>query len=159
MSGAVKYNMGRAVEYYRISADAGDMRSNCRVGTLLTRPGSDPKGYPEAIRRLRLAAHYGDPDAGYYLGRMFEKGLGMPQFYAEAFKWYSLSAEKGHFEAKYRRMLLLAAGRGTKKDTQKACAILSELRSSNSGRLLNHIDRSVRGNDSLSIMFKKEFLS
>lgn len=158
-SGQVKMDRKRMLAYYRMSADGGDVRSNRILGKVLTEPGSNEKGHPEAVRRLRDAAHRKDPESQYLLGRMFEKGLGMPQFFAEAFRWYSLASEQGHFESKYRTMLFLSAGRGTRKDVPKAKSILQELKASDPNRLLRTMDACVRGNDPLTISFKAEHLS
>ena len=155
LSGAIRYDRSVALSYLRTAADNGDMASNRRIGMLLSEPGSDTKGHPEAVKRLRLAAHSNDPEAQYLLGRMFEKGLGMPKFYSEAFRWYSLAAGQGHFEAKYRRMLLLWGGRGTGKDTSSASSLYSQLRERDPERLSELMGRCIRGKDELSIGFAK----
>ena len=157
-SGAVKRDISVALDHYRRSADSGNMESNRKIGRILSLPGSDVKGHPEAIRRLRLAAHDNDPEAQFLLGRMFEKGLGMPQFYAEAFRWYTLSSENGNFDAKYRLMLLSNSGRGTRKDDGLTKRLFQELKSMDSGRLLRTIDSCIRGNDRLTVEFKSDFL-
>jgi hypothetical protein len=56
-------------------------------------------------------------------------------------------------------MLFLFAGRGTKRNESKANAILDELRTKESNRLLRFVDSCIRGKDPLSIEFKAKHLS
>jgi TPR repeat protein len=91
-------NYAAAIELWMPLAEAGDQRSQYRLGSLL-RTGTGVLLNPaEALRWLQKSAAQGHERAGYDLAFMYFRGRGLPggkKDYVQAYVWFSISAERG----------------------------------------------------------------
>ncbi len=86
----VEQDYEKALEYYRLSAEAEDPDfKGMRYAGLMYRDGTGvEQNYSEAAACFQVAAESGDVSAAYFLGLLYEEGSGVEQSADEAKTWY-----------------------------------------------------------------------
>jgi TPR repeat protein len=112
-------NLPKAMERYRISAEAGYVVAQTSLGELYeTVPGL--LNLDEAVWWYRAAANTWGP-AMCDLGHLYDTGKGVAQDYSEAARWYRTAIEKaGAGCGEYGLGLLYEQGLGVPQDRKKA---------------------------------------
>jgi TPR repeat protein len=105
----------KAIDWYRMSADAGHVVAQTLLGNLYETPAGG-ENYAEAASWYRKAMDAGWPDAMTDLANLYSTGKGVPQDYGEAETLYRRSVARGGFSAQYPLGLMYEQGRGVKKD-------------------------------------------
>lgn len=99
----VKTDLGKAAEYYQLSADAGEDWCQNKMGVFFEEgKGEVCQSYDLAASYYMKAAKQGNKYAQWNMGRMYENGTGVPKNMFEAINWYRKAAEQGHDAAKKR---------------------------------------------------------
>jgi uncharacterized protein len=108
----------KAVEWYRIAAEAGYAMAQTELGELYQREPA-VQNLEEALHWYRKAAEtYGPGMAD--LAHLYATGTGVPQDYAEAAKWYRKAVEQDGYSGQYELGLLYEQGFGVAQDRDKA---------------------------------------
>ena len=108
----------KAVEWYRIVAEAGDVQAQTDLGELYEH---EPvvQNFEEALHWYRKAAEtYGAAMAD--LAHLYATGTGVPQDYEEAAKWYRKAVERDGYSGQYELGLLYEQGLGVAQDRDEA---------------------------------------
>jgi TPR repeat protein len=90
-----------ALTALRSAAEAGDLKSQVRLGAAYETADGAPEDLAGAARLLRAAADRGSPEAMRRLGELHRFGLGVSPDRAEALRWYRLAADHGDAEAMF----------------------------------------------------------
>jgi TPR repeat protein len=77
----VSRNYAETAEWYRKSADQGDVAAQYKLGDMYLDGQGVPQDYDEALKWYRKSADQGNEAAQYKLGLMYAKGQGVPQDY------------------------------------------------------------------------------
>jgi len=119
-------DMGKAVMYYRLSAEKGSAVGQWRLGHLheygLGMDASDAG----AAHWYRLAAKAGHAHAQASLALLLEDGRASPLDDGEAFRWHQAAAGQGNALSQYVVSCNLAEGRGIAKDEVAAMSMLEK---------------------------------
>jgi uncharacterized protein len=108
----------KAVEWYRMAAEAGDAKAQTDLGELYEREQA-VQNLEEALHWYRKAAEtYGPAMAE--LAHLHATGTGVPQDYDEAAKWYRKAVERDGYSGQYELGLLYEQGLGVAQDRDKA---------------------------------------
>ena len=103
---------------WKPAAQAGDAKSQFRLGCLYTH-GQGVEADPDAaLRWYREAAEQGDADAQNNLGGHYAEGLGVEQDYVTAYMWFRLAVRGNHEVAM--RNLEFVRGRMTEEQVGEA---------------------------------------
>ena len=105
-----------AVNWYRKSADAGDLPSLFRLGQLLHLGKGVPANPADATAKIKQAAEADYVPAWTALGERYELGLGTRQNDQNAAFWYRKAAERGIQAAQAKVGDLFTRGKGVAKD-------------------------------------------
>jgi hypothetical protein len=104
-----------AIEWYRISAEAGNVTAETELGFLYENSGE----FDQAARWYRRAARTSAPAmAG--MGRLCATGKGVPQDYNQAVSWYHKAIAADGRSGRYELGLLYEQGFGVPQDRNKA---------------------------------------
>lgn len=109
-----------AYRKYRPLAEAGVVRVQVRMGTLLYDGLGVPVDHEEAARWWRMAAEQGNASAGTSLGFLYTRGHGVPQDYAQAARWYRMAAGLGDDHGQFNLGHAYRNGRGVEQDQAEA---------------------------------------
>ena len=91
----------RALEYFRISADAGNSYAMYRLGKHSMTDEDTPKDTADALRWFTAAAEQGNAAAQYALGKLYLSGEDVPKDADAALLWFTRSAEQGNQYAQF----------------------------------------------------------
>lgn len=123
-------NLQRAIDWYRMSAEAGHVVAQTLLGNLYETPaGGD--NYAEAASWYRKASDAGWADAMTDLANLYSAGKGVPQDYEEAITFYRRSVAAGGFSAQYPLGLLYEQGVGIPRDPITAMELYQTIAGSN----------------------------
>jgi TPR repeat protein len=118
-----------AIEWYRISAEAGNVIAQAELGLLYE--GSAVQKFDEAARWYRRAAVTSAPAmAG--LGRLYAAGKGVTQDYNQAVCWYRKAIAADGRSGGYELGLLYEQGLGVPQDRNQAIELYHTVASTNS---------------------------
>ena len=117
----VPRDYGKAVEYFRASAEQGYARAENNLGACYAQGlGGLPQDDAEADQWFRKAAEQGDPLAQFSLGRAYEWGRGVVTNLTEAVTWYQRAAEQNQTNAIDALGDLFLGNQGLPADYKKA---------------------------------------
>ncbi len=122
---AQSYEM--AGEWYRKSADQGNLKAMNNLGIMFLEGQGIPKNEAEGYRWIRMAAEKGDPRASYLCGLLLCQGRGVHANPDEGIKWLKKSAAMGNptAEAKLGQDYLFGDD-GVKKDPEAAFPLIKK---------------------------------
>jgi TPR repeat protein len=115
----------KAIEWCRLSADAGDVNARNMLGELyefgLQDFGEAARWYSKAANS-DFAGTWHSPRAAAMmnLGRLYAAGNGLPLDYRQAANWFERAIEAGDIQAPLGLGLLYERGNGVPRDTKKA---------------------------------------
>ncbi len=107
----------KAVQWYRLAADRGDLFNISRRAGLHDRA--------EAARLFASAAKLGHAAAAYDLGLLYLEGQQFPQDFSRAAELFRAAAQQGNSEAQYALATLYKDGKGVEKDPVEAARLLA----------------------------------
>ncbi|MDQ5988578.1 MAG: hypothetical protein CSYNP_04339 [Syntrophus sp. SKADARSKE-3] len=114
-----KKNYMEMLKWYRLAADAGDVRTQVKLGDLLREGKIVPKDITEAVKYYKMAADKRDISAMKSLATIYEKGEGVPKDLMVAIVWYKKIAEQdGEYGLKVAK--IYHAGKVIPKDITEA---------------------------------------
>ncbi len=116
----ISQNQEKAYQWYRKSAENGDVYAQNNLGWMYYNGNGVDKDYTEAVKWFRKAADQGSAYAQNYLGSMYWNGYGVDKDYTQAVKWYRKSAEQGYAIAQDNLGLMFCNGYGIDKDYTQA---------------------------------------
>ena len=115
------------VQYYRYSADMGNVDAQVTMGRLYSLGARGlPKDIDVARKYLEDAANAGDANAMAHLGHMYANGFGVRADNATALRWFSDSASKGNAMGRYGLGYMTLAGHGIEQNHATAVAYLNQ---------------------------------
>lgn len=130
MRGSLESDPVRAIEWYRMGAEHGDVDCMYVLGEIYaegSRSAQADKAVRldadrglKAVKWFRLAAESGHEGAAVRLGLLYEKGEIVAQDYMEAARWYRVGADKEHRGCHYLLGAMYVDGRGVPKDYTEA---------------------------------------
>ena len=142
MSIAIRYKLGndsrqpdfkKAVEWYLISANAGNSQAQALLGRLYEL-GDGVQNISEALKWYRLASST-NPLAMCYLGLLYAYGKGVSKDYTEAARLFIAAAESGSYQCRYELGMLYEQGLGVAQNRitameeyQRVAAVNAEAR-------------------------------
>jgi TPR repeat protein len=109
-----------AFQWYRKSAEQGNVTAQLRLGGRYAYGDGVPKDATEAVKWYRKAAEQGNAYAQFKLGEKYYFGEGVPKDATEAVKWYRKSAEQGKAYAQFNLGEMYRDGKGVPKDATEA---------------------------------------
>ncbi len=110
----------RAVEWYQLAADQGDVVAQTTFGVCCKKGSGVEMNDGEALKWYRLAAEQGYAAAQDNIGNWYYVGYGVERCYGEAVKWYRLAAEQGYCPAQHSLGVCYADGKGVEKSYEEA---------------------------------------
>jgi TPR repeat protein len=123
-------NPQKAMDWYQMSAEAGDVRAQTTLGELYE-SGTGTQNFEEAARWYRAAAETYAP-AMADLGHLYAMGEGVPQDYSEAVKLCSKATERDGSSGMYELGLLYEQGLGVPQNFNRAMELYHEVAAGNS---------------------------
>ena len=115
----VKYDIKKAIYWYRKSADQGQKDAQNALGVLYKNGEGVKRDYKKAIYWYSKAAEQGHRYATLALGVLYKNGEGVKRDYKKAIYWYSKAAERGDIDAHNTLGALYKNGEGV-RDYKKA---------------------------------------
>lgn len=109
-----------AYRKYLPLAEAGMVRAQVRLGTILHDGLGVPADHAQAAHWWRLAAEQGNASAGTSLGFLYTLGEGVEQDHAEAVRWYLMAAKLGDDHGQFNMGNAYRNGRGVEQDYTEA---------------------------------------
>ncbi|RAP28145.1 hypothetical protein DID78_05390 [Candidatus Marinamargulisbacteria bacterium SCGC AG-343-D04] len=113
---------GIAVEFFELSANAGDSYSQIFMGDVLV----GNKDFNKARKYYALAAEQGDAKAQNKLGICYYNGDGVASNKETAVDWYRKSSNQGHVYAKFNLARMYERGEGLDQDLNEAVRLYVE---------------------------------
>lgn len=95
---ATNQDFEAAFEWFRKSAEAGNLRAQSDLAFMYTQGLGTPQDHEMALDWYTRAAEHGLPAAQTNLAVMYLNGLGTPVDVSEAYKWVKLAAREGQLE-------------------------------------------------------------
>ena len=115
------------VQYYRYSADMGNVDAQVTMGRLYSLGARGLRKDVDAARKyLTDAANAGDATAMANLGNMYANGFGVETNNATAFEWFEKSAKQGNAMGRYGLGYMILAGQGVPRNEQLAVKYLNQ---------------------------------
>lgn len=115
------------VQYYRYSADMGNVEAQVTMGRLYSLGARGLKKDIDAARKyLTDAANAGDATAMANLGNMYANGFGVDANNETALFWFKKSANKGNAMGRYGLGYMTLAGQGVDQDHALALQYLNQ---------------------------------
>jgi len=123
----VQQSYEKAGEWYRKSADQGNLKAMNNLGIMFLEGQGIPKNEAEGYRWIRMAAEKGDPRASYLCGLLLCQGRGVSTNSEEGIQWLKKSAAMGNStaEAKLGQDYLFGDD-GVKKDPEAAFPLIKK---------------------------------
>ena len=115
-----RYDMKKAIYWYRKSAGQGYGSAQYALGVLYKNGEGVKRDYKKAIYWYSKAAEQEYSSAQYDLGVLYYYGEGVKRDYKKAIYWYSKAAEQGLKDAQNALGVLYKNGTGVKRDYKKA---------------------------------------
>ena len=109
-----------ALEAWRASGEAGDVRSQYRLGRLYEDGRGTPQDTIEAMNWYERAAKQGHAQAMMRLAFLLQYNPGQEPDHAEAVRWYREAAEAGLPEAQHNLANAYMEGRGVERAPEEA---------------------------------------
>jgi TonB family protein len=116
----VKQDPAEGANWYRTSAQQGNVKAEVHLGLLYQIGHGVEQNYLEAMAWYLRAADKGDSEAQNAIGRLYQEGHGVNQDYAKAREWYRKAADQGNATAENDIGSLYANGLGVPQDHSKA---------------------------------------
>ncbi|TXL74017.1 sel1 repeat family protein [Vineibacter terrae] len=116
----VPSDLTRAAQLFQEAATAGIGRAAYNLGVLYAKGRGVAQDPTQALRWYERAAQAGDPYGAYAMARATELSPQATTRAAEMAQAYRAAAEQGHLPAAVRYGVLLAEGRGVRKDPAEA---------------------------------------
>lgn len=125
----VPQNNAKAIRWYRLAANQGQVNANIALGYLDFPASKDyqegreaygREDYATALKKYKPLAEQGDDRVQLEVGLMYEWGEGVSRDYAEAMKWYRLAAQKGNSTAQYHLGEMYEKGKGVSQNNAEA---------------------------------------
>ena len=113
-------NYGKAVEWFKKSAELGDAVGQYRLGNCYFFEKGVTQDYTRAVEWYRKSAKQGCAQGQNNLGVCYEHGKGITQDYTKAVEWYRKSAEQGEPIAQGHLGICYYFGKGVTKNYGKA---------------------------------------
>jgi TPR repeat protein len=101
-------------------AEAGDAKSQTRLGTLYALGRGVEQDFEESIKWFQLAAEQGYAQAQYAFGRQLSKGEGIAKDVKEAVVWFRKSADQNHPSSQHALGLAYELGEGIECNLEEA---------------------------------------
>lgn len=114
-----------AIDEWSASAEAGEVRSQFRLGALYFQGEVLARDNVRAAGLFAAAAEQGHTRAQYALAMMIDRGDGVDANPERAAKWYLAAAKGGHIEAQYNIALSYLRGLGVAQDDAQGARWLS----------------------------------
>ena len=117
----IALDMPRAMDWYRASANHGNVQAMHNLAVLHTAQSGGAPDYVEAAKWFEQAANFGLKDSQYNLAVLNANGLGIAKDAGKAYKWFSIAAARGDADAGKQRDALhkaLAASKATEVDAE-----------------------------------------
>ena len=89
----IEQQLNKAAEWFRKSADGGNVEAQYRLGVMNSHGEGMVQDYTEAAKWFRKAANQGHVRAQYELASLLLRGLGVPEDYSEAYFWLLIAAK------------------------------------------------------------------
>jgi TPR repeat protein len=116
-------NDAQAIQWYRLAAQNGNPKAQCRLGTRLR---IDQKKDTEGFEWMLKSAKQGYPDCMCDIGEYYRGGWSpVTQNYSEALKWFKTAEEKGE-ACHYNLGSAYYFGQGVEVDFKSAAALLQK---------------------------------
>ena len=96
MGRGVQEDKVKATEYYRQSAENGNITAMCNLGYCYYQGIGVEENDEEAVKWFRKAAELGQPRALFLLGECYEEGNGVAADLRRAREYYDQAADKGY---------------------------------------------------------------
>ena len=112
----VDVNYKKAIEWYKIAAEQGDVHAQYNLGAMYQRGQGVERDYKKAAEWFEKAANQGLVDAQHIVGVIYYHGQGVDVNYMKAAKWLEKAVEQGH--AKARRVLIYLQNRERRPSNQ-----------------------------------------
>jgi len=116
----VDKDYSKAVEWYRKSAEQGDVNGQINLGTMYFNGFGVDKDYSKAVEWYRKSAEQGDVNGQINLGAMYLNGFGVDKDYSEAVKWFQKSADQGDASGQFHLAYMYSQGKGVFKSDSDA---------------------------------------
>jgi uncharacterized protein len=110
----------KAAEWYRKSAEQGNVRGQTLLAALYENGQGVPKDYAESASWYRKAADQGNISSCWFLGSFYQFGKGVAKDPTQAAFWYRKDAESGDPDSEDSLGLLYEEGRGVPQDFSEA---------------------------------------
>ena len=115
------------VQYYRYSADMGNVEAQVTMGRLYSLGARGLRKDIDAARKyLEDAANAGDANAMAHLGHMYANGFGVEINNATALHWFTEAANKGNALGRYGLGYMTLAGQGVVQNHELAVSYLNQ---------------------------------
>jgi localization factor PodJL len=98
----VEKNMARAVSWYELAAESGNVVAMHNLGVIYATPGTvaDEPDMENAFRWFNEAADHGVRDSQVNMGIFHTRGIGTNVDLVEAYKWFAVASASGDVDAK-----------------------------------------------------------
>jgi TPR repeat protein len=105
---------------YRVKAEAGDVESASKLGSLYYDGKGVPINFIEALKWFQMAADHGDAYGEDKMGEMYRDGYVVTQDYGQALAFFHKAADQGLPDAHYNLAWMYYYGDGVQKDEGQA---------------------------------------
>lgn len=116
----------KAVEWFRKSANQGNMYGQYNLGLMYRMGDGVPQDYQQALQWFSKAAKQGSAEAMISIGHLYEYGTGVKKDETKAMDWYMKVAEKGNQDGQCHTAGLYMHGIDIKRDNVRAKQLLEQ---------------------------------
>jgi TPR repeat protein len=132
-NGKAPRDIGWAIEWFRISDQAGHVLAAWHLGALYESE-SQVRDFAEAMKWYLKAADQRWAEAMVALGRMYAIPEGVPQDYGQAAAWYRRASAEDGFSGKYELALLYEQGLGVPVNLKAALELYHQVPGANNAQ-------------------------